>query len=543
MAACRRALEIPEIVRVICGEADESSSFEPQTTLVTLARTSKIFTDAALDVVWYEQRSLVPLVKCMPETLWEQRGVRSQGTGVVIHLRRPIISSDLSRFLFYSVRVRELDLRFLSKYGPGRVHSDFLRALDMAMPAQAFPKLADFAWSPKKKDVLSIMRHFLGSRIRKIHIELEDVAMLSILPLAKTSCPHLSEFDLGVSTTQMSVFVVTAVSDAVCGWHHLTDLSIPNLDEAGWTHVSQLPFLTSLSLSFVDDTTSIHVPKFLAGSTFPALESLSIYCTTVRFCIGVIQVISSRRLKSLTIQPMAVWTTSAWLDLHTTLIDCLDHNSLRFLAVEEWHVSGRPADDELAAHVLTPDAIRPLLAFKNLTSITYQIHPCLDVGDEFLEEMAQAWPKLSNLQFGTEVPILLPPRATLKCLISFARHCLRLSTLGIRMDATDIPAFTHLPGDRITSWANYLYVGTSPITITKEGLVAAFISNIFPELQELHPFALESLPEPLGTYATSWIRVGELVPVFSSVRSQEEEFWSAEVSDGDSTAEEVQEVS
>ncbi|KAF8173811.1 hypothetical protein K438DRAFT_1850064 [Mycena galopus ATCC 62051] len=242
---------------------------------------------------------------------------------------------------------------------------------------------------------------------------------------------------------------------------------------------------------------------------------------------------------------MSVWTTTAWLAVHATLRDCLDHAALQYLEVEDWRVSDRPEDDELAAYVLTPDVIRPLLAFKELSHITYQTRPCLDVGDEFLEEMAQAWPKVSELQFGSDVLIIQPPQATLKCLISFAQHCPDLSVLGIRMDATDIPEFTQVPGDRISCLLTELYVGTSRMNIAQEGLVAAFISNLFPELQALIPFTsdLEELPEPLDSLTDSWYRVSRLIPVFSSVRSEEEEFWSVEVSDGESAVEDVQEVS
>lgn len=82
-AACQRALGIQQIVRMVCNEADVGW-YRPQTTLISLATTSKMFSDPALDVVWHEQRSLIPLVKCMPESLWEERGVRRAGAGPVI---------------------------------------------------------------------------------------------------------------------------------------------------------------------------------------------------------------------------------------------------------------------------------------------------------------------------------------------------------------------------------------------------------------------------------------------------------------------------
>ncbi|KAJ7196884.1 hypothetical protein B0H12DRAFT_637616 [Mycena haematopus] len=541
MAACHRALDIPEIVRMICGEANWPS----RTTLVRLATTSRIFTDPALDIIWHYQSSLMPLIKCMPETLWEVRGVRGEGAGIMTHLLRPIISTDLPRLLFYSARVRSLNLRDSSKYGSGTVHPDFLKALDMSMPAQAFPKLSHFAWFPRKRDVLSIMRHFLGPRTQEIHLKLEDTAMLSILPFAQASCPLVSEFRFDVPYDRISLPLVRTVSDAVCGWKHLTSLSVPDLDKTGFMHVAELAFLTDLSLTFVADT-SVSPSGFLSGPTFPALLCLFVCCKTARFCTGVVQTISSRQLRDLTIHTMSVWTTSAWQELHTAIHDCLDQVALRYIGVEEWRVSERPADNELSAYVLSSDVVRPLLAFKRLTNVSFQVRPCLDVDDEFLEEMAQAWPDVGELSFGTDAPIIQAPKATLKCLIAFARHCPELMTLGIRMDATDVPAITR---ERTTS-LNDMYVGTSLINTSKEGLVAAFISNLFPELQHLSPFSGDSpLPEPFAAQSTSWHRVSQLIPVFASVRSQEEEFWAAQASDEEesegeaSEAEKVEEVS
>jgi hypothetical protein len=109
------------------------------------------------------------------------------------------------------------------------------------------------------------------------------------------------------------------------------------------------------------------------------------------------------------------------------------------------------------------------------------------------------------------------------------------------MDATHVPEFTQEPGDRLDGSVSYLHIGTSRINIAKEGPVAAFISNVFPALEGVYGFESETqlLPEPLEAYAASWRRVADLVPVFASVRTQEEEFWSVEVDDEDSEEEET----
>jgi hypothetical protein len=398
-------------------------------------------------------------------------------------------------------------------------------ALDLSLPAQVFmPRLSYLSWSAKKKEVLSIMRHFLGPQMREIELELGDnVAGLSILPYIRSSCPLVSDFTLGVKNTPHSV---PMISDAVCGWQHLTNLSIPNLDKVGFMHAAQLLSLTRLTLSSAKDTALLHPPEFLSGPTFPVLEYLSIQCETTRFCAGVIQVISSRKFESLCIRLLASWTTSAWQELHTTLRDYLNNDTFESLEVEEVGDIHHPAD--IAPYVLSSDALRPLLAFKKLTTITYQVYPCLDVDDDFLVEMAQSWRKIQTLEFGTEVLIHEPPRATLKCLIAFARHCKHLSSLGVRMDASIVPEFTQVAGQRIYHRLNSLYVGTSLIISAREAHVAAFVSNLFPELEYLFGYG-SPLPEPLDSHYTSWTRVSQMIPVFCSVRSQEEDFWTEEL--------------
>ncbi|KAJ7661522.1 hypothetical protein DFH06DRAFT_1399468, partial [Mycena polygramma] len=509
-------LKIPEIVRIICEQADTGSWYSPQHTLISLARTSRTFSVPALDVLWYEQRSLAPLVKCMPSTLWEERNI---GDGVGI--RRPIASADLTRLLFYSVRVRKLDLDD-SFYGT--VNSDFLVALDMALPVHGFmPKLSHFTWSPQKSPVLSIMRHFLGPQIRGINLDLgDDIAGLSILPFIKSSCRLVSELNLNV---KLEIVSIRLVSDAICGWQHLTDLAVPNLDRVGFMHVSRLDSLTSLSLSFAKDTAFLHLPDFISRPTFPVLRSLFVTCETARFCTGILQVISSPKFEYLYIRPMACWTTVAWQKLHTAMHDYLSHDALDLIEVQELETPTRPVD--ITQYVISADALRPLLAFKKLDRVVYQVYPGFDIDDGFSEQMAQAWPDIVTLQFDNDVLITQRPRATLKSLISFARHCPSLSSLGVRLDASQVPEFTQIPGDRISHPLEELDVGTSPINGSREAHIAAFLSNIFPRLEHVLAFNTEHLWEPLDD-ERSWRRVSRMVPVFCAVREQEEDFYTAD---------------
>ncbi|KAJ7016796.1 hypothetical protein C8F04DRAFT_1159326 [Mycena alexandri] len=520
------ALSLAAIVRMICYEIDGYSySFEKN--LAALSRTSKIFSEAALDLLWREQDSLVPLVKCMPETVWEKRGA---GTSAVICLRRPIGSADMPRMLFYSVRVRKLEMN--NVHHDGALHVDFLRALDLALPPKVFmPLLSSFSWTPSKKQPLTLMRHFVGARSRKIDLDLcnlnDYVGGLSILPYIKSSCPLLSDFDFNATANPTSVRLI---SDAVCGWQ-LANLSVPSLDKAGLLHVANLPSLIDLSLYCAKDTTLLHPPEFLTGLTFPTLQSLYICCETARFCNGLVQVISSRRFETLTIRTLSSWTTLAWQALHTTLRDQLDNRVFDSISVEEDRNQTRPADT--APYVLSADAMRPLLAFKRLSTITYQIRPGLDVDDAFLEEMAASWPRMTTMQFNTDVLVTGRPRATLQCLIPFARRFRHLCNLGIQMDVSHVPEFIQVPGQRIARSLEALDVGTSPISGTIEPAVAAFISNLFPEIEYLFStYNADPVPEPFMAYQISWSRVSDMIPVFTSVRQEEENFWNPTEVDG-----------
>ncbi|KAJ6544240.1 hypothetical protein B0H19DRAFT_1267531 [Mycena capillaripes] len=400
---CHRALQISEIVRMICEEAHTGLRplYHPQKTLVSLARTSRIFSEPALDVLWHELMSLVPLVKCMPDTLWEERDSAGGLGGVAIHLRRPIASEDIPRLLFYSVRIRVLEIE--TTFTSGTIHHDFLRALDMSLPTEVLmPRLSQFSWTPRKNDPLSFMHHFLGRQTRKIELQLGDeIAGLSILPYIKSSCPFVSKFTLYTKT--LDPFSVRIISDLLCGWHHLTELSISNLDKAGFSHVAQLHSLGSLNLNSVTGTPPFHPPEFLSGATFPALKNLSVCCETAQFCAGIVQVISCRQFENLSVFPLTIWTTSAWQELHTTLRDCLNNSTFCSMEVDESDQLTRPADT--ASFVLSSDALRPLLAFRNMTTVVYNIYPGLDADDDFLEQMALAWPYLDALQFSTDVLI------------------------------------------------------------------------------------------------------------------------------------------
>ena len=96
-----RALQIPELLdiifRLLCNP-DESSGLG---NLVALARTARCFEETALNVLWENQLTIVPLLRCFPEDIWketmDEEGFTKFVTTVpnaAYFLRLPIVSSD-----------------------------------------------------------------------------------------------------------------------------------------------------------------------------------------------------------------------------------------------------------------------------------------------------------------------------------------------------------------------------------------------------------------------------------------------------------------
>lgn len=65
-------LLIPELVHLICNEIRTGLGPESEIcrTLLSLALTSRLWSDAALDCLWYRVEGIEPLFRCMPEDLW-----------------------------------------------------------------------------------------------------------------------------------------------------------------------------------------------------------------------------------------------------------------------------------------------------------------------------------------------------------------------------------------------------------------------------------------------------------------------------------------
>ncbi|KAJ7141727.1 hypothetical protein C8R43DRAFT_1200674 [Mycena crocata] len=121
-----RALDILEIVELICEQVDERCTsvsypfrggIAPRE-LAILARTSSVFHNPALNVLWRHQETIVNLLRTMPDGLWSitteyihpNDGIGEENTNLAINLRRAILCADWERPLCYISRVKRFSL-------------------------------------------------------------------------------------------------------------------------------------------------------------------------------------------------------------------------------------------------------------------------------------------------------------------------------------------------------------------------------------------------------------------------------------------------
>jgi len=64
-------LVVDEILRLIARESVASGA---EATAISLACCCKVFENPVLDVLWETQDQLTPLLKCLPQEVWKEKG-------------------------------------------------------------------------------------------------------------------------------------------------------------------------------------------------------------------------------------------------------------------------------------------------------------------------------------------------------------------------------------------------------------------------------------------------------------------------------------
>ncbi|KAJ7025982.1 hypothetical protein C8F04DRAFT_1268576 [Mycena alexandri] len=412
---------------------------------------------------------------------------------LVPRLDQAILPSDWNRALRYICRVRCF---ICFSDSPDLVNVFEILRLTLPVP-HLFPQLRCLRWIsfpptfllgtpavalPPPSSLppfISLARFLFTPTLTNISLgTFTTIAELS-LPVLALKCPLLTHIEIhqdvgpGIDPSRV-------ISSFICGLDHIKSLEVAHLDQKAHDHLLALPGLETLSLTAPNinaSTTPPHLPP-TSGPRFASLCDVTLNSTPSQSILAFIPSLSHSPLESFELH-YSLHDASSVRQIFAALKEYLPRTTLRRICVVTR--AHRMAGGHPTVPAITIETLRLLFHFTNLTSVELRPPTGIDVTDEDVLAMAEAWPHLEDLLLRTR-PTDHPPRATLHSLLHLAKHCAKLATLELIVDASTIPTIecnedkTRLLQSALLDWT----VGHSLISSPIE--VARFLSGIFPIL-------------------------------------------------------------
>ncbi|KAJ7066351.1 hypothetical protein C8F01DRAFT_1346626 [Mycena amicta] len=509
-----RALRIPEVVRLIVEPFHSHDRLTDKGSLASLARTSSVFHEPALDGLWKLQDTLMNLLRLMPDGLWdivkdEQPGdvdMEPQqpeddphdldefhaGTGIFAYMKptRALVPEDWLRFRQYSQRVRVLltrDYVFNSKNDP-RLHL-VLRAIHDALGVGTLllPRLEVLHWG-HTHPFTPHLDMFLTPHLRRLHLDFCYSAAL--LERIATKLPGLKMLSIGSNYADKDGPFIQPRSKMVCGLTRAHSVSFDVLTPAAVAHLGGLPTLVHLQLSF-HQLQSMSALRVVAHPLFSNLKSVGLN-GDVGGCIEVVETWKDAPVEALELNPIDCSSQQILDSVYQSISTHCSPTSLAILTLS-LTCQQLPLVD-----IHSSEPLRAFFVFRNLEALALTVSAALSISDKFLADAAKAWPKIEELSLVWDT---MPPhqalqdiaRPTLAGIVTFARACRSLHSLSLSIDAgsphnaiLSTPSSSDEPNQTLTSLFTL-----SPSPIDDPAAVAEYLNAAFPmleDLQVLRPF-------------------------------------------------------
>jgi hypothetical protein len=189
---------------------------------------------------------------------------------------------------------------------------------------------------------------------------------------------------------------------------------------------------------------------------------------------------------------------------------------------------------------ITVDTIRLLFHFHNITSLALWPPTGIDVNDEAVLSMAEAFPRLAYLSLSSRAKAH-PPRPTLRSLVFLAQRCPFLEHLEMGLNASEVPNLDYSLHKRVIQH-NLILWDVADSLIKSPLLVARFLSGIFPELIEISTAMQDKWIYDDGVadvLRALWEEVEEALPICRQMRD-EERYWMEQDEDSESEDDSVE---
>lgn len=473
-----RCLQIQELLSIIFQYVDvprKADFFSPDF-LARLARTCKAFQDPALDILWYSQDTLLPLLKCLPPDAWAWKEGK-------FSITRDLVASDYKRIDFYSPRIQ-----FFGRPYPKRSEAIETQALHIiwSQKPSPGPLLCNVSVVELVSDAfigLAIYpRLVIGPRIRDIRIRpsMESPSWANITAVLKEAAPsNLTNFMLRESARRLSwseneslelLSTLRSVQTLIISGPFCTSRDIST--------IATLPALERLDISIAKEAMENYIPP--VGNDFPAITRLAIESETIDACQLLLVKIKSMMLRSLLVTRLAF---NHW-DLRS-LFTAL-HSSNLASTLETINVYHKPCipfdpDEPFLEESFRIDShtFELVDSFKHLRDL-YIGSSSLAMDDDDLLKLAKSLPQVHSLVFHDTCDPENRPKCTLAGMQHIIQFCPKLNNLELRLDARRIPMFVSQPDSPIGSQLTALNLCNSPVSNAYE--VTSYLAMLLPLL-------------------------------------------------------------
>ncbi|EIW78556.1 hypothetical protein CONPUDRAFT_167546 [Coniophora puteana RWD-64-598 SS2] len=479
------ALFIDEIIVDVVRHAEHDRD------LAALARVSRSFSEHALDALWFQLDSCVPLLRCLPDGLI---GEEIHDSLLTYTIQRPITSADWTIFLKHARRVVHLDWglgsRALSIDGKDSsaaqaIHPEVLNVLSAPPVSHPFPKLL-----PQSLASSSSWER-----------------CLSIRPLYPSS-------------SHWEIYVRRCASSS--GTLRLPALDIPSFRQLSSSKSLQ-ELLTELQEPFPDNIQ-------FDGPAFPAITFLTLRTPPRRTLKVFADIIKKMSISSKMFNLFADSTEEAALaDLIGAISAHCNPEILDYLMIVENDISQHREPH----FCMTSSTLRPALRLSSLASFDINTDRSVQLNNDDLLEMASAWPKLGNLSLNYHSGWRIHSQATLIVLRGLLDRLPRLKRLSIAVDAeralTDdkiLQELTHsssinprtaVPAFKLDLLDSRIGAGARIINA-----IAEFLSDLFPSFRYFDYWQVQNPTHAdARTQAEQWSAVKREMESMRQVKSQE----------------------
>jgi hypothetical protein len=349
------------------------------------------------------------------------------------------------------------------------------------------------------------------------------LAILSALPFKS---PFIENLRI-TGYTQSLVNEGPILPSFPCGLCHLSTFECPDIPVShdAVRHLANLPNLCDISLYFSDKYARGLSRLEMPTTPFPSLRSLDLAGTSFVSGIEFIQCcLRSALLDSVDVCAKHAPSGGEIRQLFSALSSHIHPQSLTSIRVRHPDHSTNLGNGA----ALEFGDFEPLLSFINLNSIWILVPSSPErLSDSLLEAISMAWPQLANFHLDSIGFMTRATQCTLHGILLLAKRCPKLIGLTITFRASAQISWNGRPGGgTVHRRMSELNFGRSPID--KAGIVASFLSDVFPDVLSLDAWDDydRSNPEEVR-YWKRWQEVVDLYGQFVEIR-KEERAWASD---------------